>query len=263
MSDQLEIRSYNREAWNREVEHGNRWTQPVAPEVIARARAGDWSVLLTECKPVPRHWFPTVADSDLLCLASGGGQQGPILAAAGARVTVLDNSPRQLAQDRFVAERDQLSLQLIEGDMADLSALASESFDIVFHPVSNCFAPQIRPVWKEAFRVLRPGGRLLAGFLNPLVYLFDIDEADRDELVVRHPIPYADIRDLSPERLARLQAEGQPLEFSHTLTDQIGGQLDAGFVLIDMYEDRHADSVPARHFPTYMATCALKLRDSR
>ena len=188
MSDQLEIRSYNREAWNREVEHGNRWTQLVAPGVIARARAGDWSVLLTECKPVPRHWFPTVADSDLLCLASGGGQQGPILAAAGARVTVLDNSPRQLAQDRFVAERDHLSLQLIEGDMADLSALASESFDIVFHPVSNSCAPQIRPVWKEAFRVLRPGGSLLAGFLNPLVYLFDIDEADRDELVVRHPI---------------------------------------------------------------------------
>jgi len=31
------------------------------------------------------------------CLASGGGQQGPVLAAAGAHVTVFDNSPRQLA----------------------------------------------------------------------------------------------------------------------------------------------------------------------
>ncbi len=94
-----------------------------------------------------------------------------MLAAAGARVTVLDNSPRQLTQDRFVADREHLALQLVEGDMADLSQFASESFDLVFHPVSNCFVPDVRPIWREAFRVLRPGGRLVAGFLNPLVYL--------------------------------------------------------------------------------------------
>lgn len=258
MSAASDIRTYNREAWDLEVERGNRWTKPVTPEVIAQARAGDCSVLLTECKPVPRHWFPNMRDIDVLCLASGGGQQGPILAAAGARVTVLDNSPRQLAQDRLVADRDQLTVHLLEGDMAELSQLASQSFDLVFHPVSNCFVPAVRPVWHEAFRVLRPGGRLLAGFLNPVVYLFDIDEVDRSELVVRHAIPYEDVRDLSLERRARLQAEGQPLEFSHTLTEQIGGQLDAGFVLLDMYEDRHTDFAPAKYFPTYLATCALK-----
>jgi SAM-dependent methyltransferase len=196
---------------------------------------------------------------DVLCLASGGGQQGPIFAAAGARVTVLDNSPRQLGQDRFVAERDGLALHLVEGDMADLSTFASGSFDLVFHPVSNCFVSDVRSVWREAFRVLRTGGRLLAGFLNPALFMFDSEEVDRGPLVVRYPIPYEDRRDLTPERLARLQAEGQALEFSHTLTDQIGGQLDAGFVLTDMYEDRHSDFVPARYFPTYLATCAVKL----
>lgn len=258
MSTDPDVRAYNRKAWDAEVDRGNRWTKPVAPEVIADARAGTWSVLLTEGKPVPRHWFPQSMDVDVLCLASGGGQQGPIIAAAGARVTVLDNSPRQLAQDRFVAERDGLDLRLVEGDMADLSQLESQSFDLVFHPVSNCFASNVRPVWREAFRVLRPGGCLLAGFLNPVIYIFDLDEVERGELVVRYPIPYEDRRDLSPERRARLQADAQPLEFSHTLTDQIGGQLDAGFVLTDMYEDSHCNFAPARFFPTYLATCAAK-----
>ncbi len=68
-------------------------------ETIARARNGDFSILLTEQKPVPREWFPPLPGLEALCLACGGGQQGPVLAAAGANVTVLDNSPRQLDQD--------------------------------------------------------------------------------------------------------------------------------------------------------------------
>jgi hypothetical protein len=87
----------------------------------------------------------------------------------------------------------------------------------------------------------------------------DLDEVDRDHLPVHHSIPYEDRRDLSLERRTKLQAEGQPLEFSHTLTDQIGDQLDAGFVLVDMYEDRHRNYAPARFFATYLATCTLKV----
>lgn len=102
----MSIREYNRVAWDNEVERGNRWTTPVSTETIDAARRGDWEVLLTETKPVPRDWFPDLKGLDLLCLASGGGQQAPIFAAAGANVTVFDNSPRQLAQDRLVAERD-------------------------------------------------------------------------------------------------------------------------------------------------------------
>ncbi len=135
----MNIRDYNRDAWDKQVDKGNVWTQPVSPGIIANARRGEWSVLLTEQKGVPREWFNnassltpfgtgslTYDDSrseshsiqgyDILCLASGGGQQAPIFAAVGAHVTVLDNSPRQLAQDRFVAERESLTLTTIEGD---------------------------------------------------------------------------------------------------------------------------------------------------
>src|SRR5215211_6740428 len=119
----MDIRSYNRDAWNREVEGGeNRWSKPVSSELIAKAKLGEFSIVLTENKPVPFEWFPAIVGADILCLASGGGQQGPILAAAGAYVTVFDNSPAQLKQDQLVAERDGLELRTVLGDMRDLSA---------------------------------------------------------------------------------------------------------------------------------------------
>jgi SAM-dependent methyltransferase len=254
----MDIRAHNREAWDRYVEAGqNPWTQPVNPEVIARARQGNFSILLTEQKPVPREWFPPLHGLDTLCLASGGGQQGPVLAAAGANVIVFDNSPRQLAQDRFVAQREGLAnLKVVEGDMRDLSAFADESFDFIFHPVSNLFIHEIRPVWREAYRVLRHGGTLLAGFMNPVVYIFDLFQVDEGILEVKYKLPYADSE--HPDVVQKLTASGDALEHSHSLTDQLGGQMEAGFHIIGLYEDYHRAFVVSEYMPTYIATRALK-----
>jgi SAM-dependent methyltransferase len=255
----MDVPEYNREAWDRQVEDGNQWTVPVGPEVIEAARQGQWEVLLTDQKYVPRAWFPQMAGADVLCLASGGGQQAPTFAAAGANVTVLDNSPKQLAQDRFVAERESLDLETVQGDMRDLSAFDDESFDLVFHPVSNLFVPEVRPVWKEAFRVLRRGGSLLAGFLNPVVYIFDLELADdTGEVRVRYSLPYSDGTSRSEEELGRQIERSEPLEFSHTLEEQIGGQIEAGFLISGFYEDRHRDDPIAAFMPTFVATRAIK-----
>ena len=255
----VDIRTYNRSAWDRQVETGNRWTVPVGPEVIAAARRDDWSVILTPTKSVPRGWFPPLAGLEVLCLASGGGQQVPILAAAGARVVVFDNSPRQLAQDRFVAEREGLSIETVEGDMRDLSAFPDGRFDLIFHPCSNGFVPDVRPVWRECFRVLRPGGSLLAGFANPALYVVDDAAAtDRGELIVRHVAPYSDLTSLTDDERRRYTDRNEPLCFGHTLDDQIGGQLDAGFVLAGFFEDSDPGHPLAKFLPTFIATRAVK-----
>ena len=254
----MDIRGHNGQAWDREVERGNRWTVPIGPEVIEATRGGEWEIWLTDHKPVPKTWFPEVRGADLLCLASGGEQQAPIL-AAGSNVTVLNNSPRQLAQDRSVADRESLTLETVEGDMRDLSAFADGSFDLVFHPVSNLFVPEVRPVWREAFRVLRRGGTLLAGFLNPTVYIFDLDLADTTgELQVKYELPYAATTSLGEEELKRQLDRGDTLEFSHKLEDQIGGQTEAGFLISGLYKDHHRDDPIAAHMPTFVATRAIK-----
>jgi len=254
----LDILTHNRAAWDREVERGNEWTVPVGPETIATARQGVWEIVLTPTKPVPKTWFPALKGRDVLCLASGGGQQGPILAAAGATVTVFDNSPRQLEADRMVAAREALTITTVQGDMADLSMFPDESFDLIVHPVSNCFAPDVRPVWAEAYRVLRRGGALLAGFNNPVVYIFDLELAEQGRLEVKNALPYSDLTSMTEEERQRYIQSGEPLEFSHTLEDQIGGQLDAGFLLAGLYEDYSPGYVIADYMPTFIATRAVK-----
>ena len=257
MTQNLDPVAYNRAAWDREVDRGNEWTRPVGPDVIARARAGDWSVVLIGHEPVPRDWFPAgLAGIAVLCLAAGGGQQGPVLAAAGADVTVFDNSPGQLARDEEVAAREGLAIRTVLGDMRDLSAFPGASFDVILNPVSNVFCPELAPVWRESLRVLRPGGLLMTGFMNPDIFVFDVVALDeREEFVVRHPLPFSSL-DLPDAERARAYGDG-PIEYSHTLTEQIGGQFAAGFVLTHLAEAPHHADATARYMPGYFATRAV------
>jgi SAM-dependent methyltransferase len=260
-NNNMDVPSYNKEAWNREVEGGeSRWTKPFDSEVIAKARKGEFSIVLTENLPVPLDWFPPLKGADVLCLASGGGQQGPVLSALGANVTVFDNSPAQLKQDQFVAEREALNLKTVEGDAANLSVFANKSFDLIFNPCSTVFMQDVRPVWRECYRVLRPSGVLMTGSMNSVHYIFSLPEMDAGVLKVAHSIPYSDLNSLPQEELDKQIESGVPLEFGHSLTDLLGGQLEAGFVITDMYEDYMNDSPLRSYHPSYIATKAVKSR---
>ncbi|SMF74151.1 class I SAM-dependent methyltransferase [Pseudobacteriovorax antillogorgiicola] len=251
---------FNKEAWNIQVQEENQWTKPVSSDEVQKAANGDLKIVLTPTKPVPENWYPDWKSSKILALASAGGQQVPLMAAAGAEVTVFDNSPMQLDQDRMVAARDQLTIETIEGDMSDLSIFPDESFDFIFHPCSNCFVPDIKPVWRESFRVLKPGGIMVSGFCNPIIFTLDPELEKQGIAQLKYKIPYSDLDSISEEDRIKYFGENEPLSFGHSLQDQIGGQLAAGFVMIDFYEDDWNDSgSPADQFLScYMATRCQK-----
>ena len=254
----IDVLAYNSASWDQRGREADIWTRAVSPKIIAAARKGDVRIVLTPQKPVPKNWFPKLKGARVLALAGGGGQQAPILAAAGARVTTLDASANQLAQDKFVAEREGLTIRLEQGDFADLSRFKGASFDLIVNPASNLFAADIHPIWRECFRVLKPGGRLMAGFLNPIAFAVDSARRTARDLRIRHKLPYADLTHRTPNQLAAQMRQGQSLEWSHTLTDQIGGQLAAGFRIIGFYEDTSPGDPLSAYVPDHLATLAEK-----
>lgn len=111
----MDIIDINRQAWNKESEQQGEWSQPVSAQQIEQARDGQWSIVLTPNKAVPRDWFGDIKGKKILGLASGGGQQMPILAAAGAKITSFDNSDEQLAKDKLLASDHQLDISIEQG----------------------------------------------------------------------------------------------------------------------------------------------------
>lgn len=245
----------NSATWDRWVEEGNPWGIPISCEAFARAKRGDWDVVLTPCVPVPHEWFVPFAGAKILGLASGGGQQMPIFTALGAVCTIFDNSERQLLSERMVAEREGYDITIVRGDMTKPLPFPDESFDLIFHPVSNCYIEDVLHVWRECFRVLRHGGALLSGVDNGLNYLF---EEDAEPLVLKNRLPFNPLK--NPEYMRQLEKDDAGVQFSHSLTEQLGGQLEAGLVLTHLYEDRCAkgDGALRDYVPQFIATRAVK-----
>ncbi|MDP2426340.1 MAG: class I SAM-dependent methyltransferase [Candidatus Izemoplasmatales bacterium] len=256
----MNLVAHNKEAWDNQVKSKNKWTLPVDSATIELAKRGEVRLLLTPTIPTPMEWINPIRGKKVLCLASGGGQQGPLFAAMGADVTVFDNSPEQLKQDEFVMKREGLSISLVQGDMRDLSHFESETFDLIFHPVSNVFVDQVNIVWKEAYRVLKKGGVLLSGCANPILFIFDFDLWDKTkEMKVSYKIPYSDIDQLPSEQLAEKIKKLEPLEFGHSLDQLIGGQIAAGFAITGFYEDHSGwGDLLDPYIPSFFASRAVK-----
>ncbi len=178
-------------------------------------------------------------------------------------MTVFDLSEGQLSKDSQLAQKHQLALTTQQGDMADLSVFSDESFDIVFHPISNLYVPDVNPVWQECYRVLRKNGVLMASFYNPVVFVDDRNQALRAQGLMRptYRLPYSDQNSLPSDILQEKIAKGDGLVFGHSLTDLIGGQLRAGFLLQDFVEDfaPQARFLIDSYIPTFLASKAIKI----
>ncbi len=247
----------NSKTWDKWAQEGNEWSVLISRVEYVNAQNGNWGIYLTPEKFVPKEWFGDLKSKKLLGLASGGGQQMPVFSALGADCTIFDNSDRQLNSERLVSEREGYAINIIKGDMTKRLPFEDESFDMIFHPVSNCYIEDVYHVWNECYRILKKGGILLAGMDNGMNFLFNDDNTL--PLTVANKLPFNPLK-MSEEEFKKMADNYDGIQFSHSLEEQIGGQLKAGFILTDLYEDRDREGwgLLREYTPQYFATRAVK-----
>ena len=231
---------------------GWQWGQPISHETYQNALKGQWEVYLTPTKPVPHHWFGDLKGKKILGLASGGGQQIPIFTALGAHCTVLDYSKEQCNSEKLVAKREGYEVKILQEDMTKRLPFEDETFDIIFHPVSNCYIEKVEPVFQECYRVLKKGGLFLGGYDIGINYVFDIDEK-----YIKYSLPFNPLK--NKEQYESVLKDNDGIQFSHTIEEQINGQLQAGFRLLNLYDDTNGcGNIHDHNIPSFIATLAVK-----
>lgn len=188
----------------------------------------------------PKKLFKEVEGKKVLCLASGGGQQSVVFSLLGADVTVCDISISQLELDKKAASHYGYKIKIINSDMRDLRLLDSNSFDIVYQPVSICFVPDIIKVYLEVYRVLRNNGIYSVSHCNPSTYpvWFYGEKNGWDGIGYRITEPYVcgEIRidENGNENMTKGNGIG---EFRHSLSDIFNKLIEIGFIIEGVFED--------------------------
>lgn len=217
---------HNRRAWDGMVNKKQRFARAASDK--------DFSATLKDLDP--RGWLGDVAAKSVLCLAAGGGRQGPIYAAIGAHVTVVDISGAQLELDREVARERGLDLRTVQTSMDEMPMFGTGEFDLVIQPVSSCYIPDIGRMYVEVARVTKPNGIYVSQHKQPSSL-----QADTKSLNDGYPIsvPYYQ-KDPLPTVLGSLHREEGTLEFLHRWEELVGGLCRSGFVVEDLSEPMHA-----------------------
>jgi len=216
---------------DRLVENDVNWSACATPEQLRKARNGQLELMFGCDRAIPPEWYGDLRGKKVLCLAGAGGLQGPLLACAGAEVTVLDLSERMLDKDRNIAGWEELDMNIQHGNMCDLSRFADESFDLVLNPPSLFYVPNVMPVFREVYRVLKKGGSFIMCSSNPIAYVCEYDAGLGCNKAVNR-MPYCSLDH---------EGQGDWVEYGHTMEQYIGGQIAAGFVISGYLEQQMED----------------------
>ena len=212
---------------NELVENNVNWSACATSEEMQNAKEGKLTIKFFD-KEIPSDWLNDIKGKKILCLA-------------GAEVTVLDISEKMLEKDRKIAEVEQLNIKIEKGNMCDLSRFSDGSFDYILNPTSLMYVPNVKPVFKECYRVLKNGGIFIMMAPSPINYLCDfIDDENGGYYKAVNRMPYCS---------ADFDSSSNWVEYGHTMEDYIGGQIESGFV-INGYSECQLEDITELHFLT-------------
>lgn len=221
------------------VANGVNWTACASKEQLQAARDGKLKLQFFD-REVPTEWLRDIIGKKVLCLAGAGGLQAPLLACAGAEVTVIDISNKMLDKDREIAKKEDLQIDIVKGNMCDLSMFKDSCFDYIINPPSLMYVPEVRVVFRECYRVLKRGGVFIMMAPSPINYVCDyIDDENGGYYKAVHRTPFC----------SKDYDDSEWIEYGHTMEDYLGGLIECGF-LINGYMECQMDDITELQFMT-------------
>lgn len=213
------------------------WTACALKEQLQAAREGKLSLSFFN-KEIPKEWLKDIQGKKVLCLAGAGGLQAPLLACAGAKVTVIDISNKMLDKDREIAKNEHLQIEIVKGNICDLSMFHNDFFDFIINPPSLMYIPKLSIVFKECYRVLNKGGIFIMIAPNPINYVCDyVDDENGGYYKAVHKMPFC----------SKDYDNSDWIEYGHTMEEYLGGLIACGF-LINGYMECQMDDITELQF---------------
>lgn len=220
------------------------WSACASEEQLLEARSGRLKLRFLN-RDIPDEWLKDIKGKRVLCLAGAGGLQAPLLASAGAEVTVIDISDKMLDRDREMAKKENLTIEIIKGNMCDLFGFGDGYFDYILNPPSLMYVPEPYAVFKECYRVLKKGGVFITVAPCPINYVCDyVDDETGGYYKAVHKMPY----------FSKEHDDSDWIEYGHSMETYLGGLIKSGFI-INGYEECQMEDITELYFMARAIKC--------
>lgn len=172
----------------------------------------------------------------VLELGCGAGRNSVAFARQGAIAIGVETSTELLAAARRLCEREEVRVELRQGDMADLAFVRADSVDAVFSAGALGYVEDLGRVFRQVHRVLRVGAPLVFSVPHPAYHLIDGADPEQPLLVVRS---YFDRAPVAEERHAAPRTR-----YHHTLSDLHTALVRASYRIDTLLEPQPSPTGP-------------------
>jgi 2-polyprenyl-3-methyl-5-hydroxy-6-metoxy-1,4-benzoquinol methylase len=186
-----------------DVSDADRYAEPKPQTLTARSFIAwpAWDDLSIDAV----HYGPDIAtEADLrllgpiegkrvLELGCGGGTMTVAMAKQGARVIAVDDSLQQVAHARRLADREEVKVELHQGDLADLAFVRADTVDVAVSIYSLGAVADLDRVFRQVHRVLRPEAPLVMSLPHPAfraMHGTDESQVPKRSYFDRAPLPW-------------------------------------------------------------------------
>jgi ubiquinone/menaquinone biosynthesis C-methylase UbiE len=226
-----------------------------APLWTERVRAGADLYREAFNNPCFLQFVPDFAGLDVIDLGCGEGTNTRLFARRGARMTGVDLSAAMIDAARTHEEREPLGIDYCVASFTSLIGFTDDRYDAAVSTMAMMDCPDFAAAAREAYRVVKPGGRFVFNvlhpcFITPALRWIQDDGGRVQALAVGGYFlaePFVEYWRFTKGPEAEQYPKFEVPRFPRRLETYINSLVEAGFRIVRMHEPRPSLAMVAEY----------------